>query len=327
MLSLQTAWSRHVEEEPLSQLISSDAMFALTRGVKEAPALKGDVESIGLQGEALLEKRPPWWKRPFHQESWRRWRIWGLRQGPIILMATLVHSEKPDPEMESLAGSILRTLRFSEQPADPPSVFADRVLALARDKFPLLDCESGEGFQLKLGESNINLFNFYRSYVKVPEKFEEIILPALTTVVQIQGWGSEQSDPPLENVRDRIMPMLYPEKVWEERFPNFVGHPWVGGMTVLYVVDESHAYWYIRNDLLQQWDITTDDLHEIALENLDAYFESKPMEMAVAGGEGGDHGHADTTGFLQRSPCAQRRLSRQDARRDGKPVRDRHSRT
>ncbi|MEZ6050140.1 MAG: DUF1444 family protein [Planctomycetaceae bacterium] len=287
MLSLQTAWSRHVEEAPLSQLISSDAMFALTRGVKEAPALKGDVESIGLQGEALLEKRPPWWKRPFLRENWRRWRIWGLRQGPIILMATLVHSEKPDPEMESLAGSILRTLRFSEQPADPPSVFADRVLALARDKFPLLDCESGEGFQLKLGESNINLFNFYRSYVKVPEKFEEIILPALTTVVQIQGWGSEQSDPPLENVRDRIMPMLYPEKVWEERFPNFVGHPWVGGMTVLYVVDESHAYWYIRNDLLQQWDITTDDLHEIALENLDAYFESKPMEMAVAGGEGG----------------------------------------
>ena len=94
------------------------------------------------------------------------------------------------------------------------------------------------------------------------------MLPALTTVVQIQGWGSEQSDPPLESVRERIMPMLYPEEVWQERFANFVGQPWIGGLAVLYVVDESHAYWYVRQQLLEQWGIGLEELHSIALTNL-----------------------------------------------------------
>jgi hypothetical protein len=228
-----------------------------------------------------------WWLRPFKQGDWRQWKLWALRNGPVMIVASLLHSADYDAELDAIAAMMLRTLQFAQVPADPPEEFARRVLALARQKFPLLDAEAGADFQLKLGESNVNLFNFYRSYLKVPEKFEEIMLPALTTVVQIQGWGSEQSDPPLENIRDRIMPMLYPEEVWKEQFPNFVGQPWVGQMMVLYVVDESHAYWYIRAELLAKWGIDADELHEIALENLDDYFDRSPMELAVAGGEGG----------------------------------------
>lgn len=287
VLTLRAAWSREAEGVPLDRVISPDSLFAKNRAVQKATPLPGNFESISLEGEAQFEKQPPWWKRPFTGDKWRRWRLWGLRQGPIVLLGQLVHASDPDYEMESIAALILRTLQITPNPADPPNVFADRVLELARSKFPLLDCEAGEGFQLKLGESNINLFNFYRSYIKVPEKFEEIMLPALTTVVQIQGWGSEQSDPPLENVRDRIMPMLYPEDVWQERFANFVGQPWIGGLAILYVVDESHAYWYVREQLLKQWELEIDDLHAIALENLESYFEEKPMEMAVATGEEG----------------------------------------
>ncbi len=287
VLTLRAAWSQDTEEVPLERLISPDSVFLRNRAVRDAAAIRGDFESLSLEGEAQLERRPPWWKRPFARSQWRRWRLWGLRQGPVVLMGHLVHSAAPDHEMESIAALILRTLQFTPNPADPPNVFAERVLALAKNKFPLLDCEAGEGFQLKLGESNVNLFNFYRSYIKVPEKFEEIILPALTTVVQIQGWGSEQSDPPLESVRERVMPMLYPEEVWQERFPNFVGQSWIAGLAVLYVVDESHAYWYVRQELLEQWRVELDDLHEIALANLDSYFENKPMEMAVAGGDDG----------------------------------------
>ncbi|HEY3965921.1 MAG TPA: DUF1444 family protein [Planctomycetaceae bacterium] len=113
------------------------------------------------------------------------------------------------------------------------------------------------------------------------------MLPALTTVVQVQGWGKAQTEPLLESVKDRIMPMLYPEDVWQEKFPNFVGRPWVGGLVVLYVVDESKAYWYIRDDLIELWGISPDDLHDIAIDNLNRYFEDQPMEFTVAGEEDG----------------------------------------
>ncbi|MBX3436962.1 MAG: DUF1444 family protein [Planctomycetaceae bacterium] len=285
VLTLRAVWNQDAQPVPLDQLVSPDHVFARSREVKQVAAIRGDVESINLEGETQFDQQPAWWKRPFTKDVWRRWRLWGFRQGPIVLMGHLVHAARPDHEMELIATMILRTLQFTASPADPPQVFAERVLALARRKFPLLKCTSGEGFQLKIGESNVNLTNFYRSYIKVPEKFEEIMLPALTTVVQIQEWGSDQSDPPLERVRERIMPMLYPVHVWQERFPNFVGQPWIGGLAVLYVVDESHAYWYVREQLLEQWGVDLEELHTIALANLDAYFEDKPMEMAVAGGE------------------------------------------
>ena len=60
---------------------------------------------------------------------------------------------------------------------------------MARDRFPSLKCRRTEDFRVQLGESNINLFNFYRCYVQEPDRFEDIILPALATVAQVQEWG------------------------------------------------------------------------------------------------------------------------------------------
>lgn len=287
ILMLHAAWSRDAVATPLEDLLPLDTFFPQARDVRPSVPLDGDFESVGRQGTADIATPSQWWMRPFKQGDVRQWRLWALRNGPILIVASLLHAPDYDAELDAIARLMLRTLQFAEPPADPPEEFSRRVLALAKAKFPLLAVETAADFQLKLGDSSINLFNFYRSYLKVPEKFEEIMLPALTTVVQIQGWGAAQSDPPLENIRDRIMPMLYPEDVWKEQFPSFVGQPWVGRMMVLYVVDESQAYWYIREDQLTQWGITGDDVHQIALDNLEEYFERHPMELAVGGGDGG----------------------------------------
>lgn len=287
LLSVHAACSREAEHRPLSEVVPVEAFFPEARETRPVAVSEQERESIGFEGRTRLEESPRWWTRPLSKPDDYPWRIWAVREGPVIVVASMLHSQERDRELESLAGMIVRALAISQHPADLPEVFAQRVAELARTKFPLLECELGEEFQLQLGQSSMNLYNFYRSYVQSPEKFEQIVLPALTTIVQIQGWGEEQSTPPLEEVRDRIMPMLYPESTWRENFPNFIGRPWVGGLMILYVVDESHAYWYIRDDLLTAWNATLDELHEIAVSNLDAYFERKPMELAVAGGD--DH--------------------------------------
>ena len=164
-------------------------------------------------------------------------------------------------------------------------MFVDRVLELAARRYPLLKCRHSDDLQIIVGDSTVNLFNFYRTYIRAPERFEEIVLPALTTVVQVQGWGDAQTRPPLERVRDRIMPMLYPEAVWQDRFAGFVGSSWVAGLAVLYVVDEANAYWYIPHQLLSDWQLTEQELHALSLENLERYFEQHPMELAAAGND------------------------------------------
>ncbi|MBX3441968.1 MAG: DUF1444 family protein [Planctomyces sp.] len=238
-----------------------------------------------MEGEADLKTAPRWWMRPFVRSDWRKWSIWAFHRGDLLIVATLVHGREFDQEVASLVRMALGTLEIAETPADPPDVFAKRVLDLARRKFPLIPSARTDDFQIRIGESAVNLFNMYRTYIRSPERFEEILLPALTTVVQVQEWGERQTEPPLDAVRERIMPMLYPESVWKSRFPNFIGTPWIAGLVILYVIDESQAYWYIREGLLDSWRISADDIHGIAMDNLQQYFEKQPMEMAVAGSE------------------------------------------
>lgn len=286
-LTLNCLWLSEPPQAELASLVDVERFFPKSRNVRPIEPLDVSGRSLGLAGEVALERREVWWKRPFEKRRWQPWRLWAIQEGSVCLVASFLQTGTPDPEQETIARMILNTVSLNAQPADPPGVFVQRVMQLARDKFPLLECQRCDEFQIKMGESNVNLFNFYRQYVKSPEKFEEILLPALTTVVQVQEWGDQQTSPPLESVRDRIMPMLYPEAVWRERFPNFVGEPWVAGLMILYVVDESNAYWYIRDDLLENWNLTANELHELALDNLDAYFEKNKMEFSLAGEEGG----------------------------------------
>ena len=288
VLTLSSFWiDDDGDSRPVEQFVDLERLFPKRRKVHALRPLDVGDRSVGFEGEALIGPRQSWWKRLFHKRAWRRWRIWCVRQGPVHLLALFLQTGPVDRELETIAGMIVNTLTFAPTPAMPPDRFADRVLRLAKQKFPLLECGNEPDFQLRLGESRVNLFNFYRSYLNSPEQFEAILLPALTTVVQVQEWGRDQMQPDLATVRDRIMPMLYPESVWQEKFPQFVGTSWVADLVILYVVDETQAYWYIRDELLTHWNITAEELHELALSNLDRYFENRPMEFTVAGSEAG----------------------------------------
>ena len=166
-------------------------------------------------------------------------------------------------------------------------VFAERVLTLARKRFPLLDSELTSDLRLRLGKSHVSLFNLSRLVQAAPQKFESIVLPALATSVRVQEWGDAQTAPPLANVQSRIMPMLYPEGLGPEPFSAFVWEPWIAGLMVLYVVDEAESYWYIRDELRQQWGVSSDDLNRLALQNLDAHFADRSSELVAADDKNG----------------------------------------
>ena len=287
VLTLSCFWLDGPPAAAVEKVLDLDRLFPFRRNVQQLKPIETSEHCVGYQGQSLAHTDGPWWKRIFRRKLWRHWRVWCLRSGSVYVLVVYLQSAQIDHEAESIASMIVGAIELSDAPACPPEIFAQRVLDLARGKFPLLACETVPDFQIKLGDSKVNLFNFYRSYVNSPSQFEAIVLPALTTVVQVQGWGKAQTEPTLDDVRDRIMPMLYPEDAWQERIPNFVGMPWVGGLVVLYVVDESHAYWYIRDDLLEAWHLSLDDLHQIALENLNRYFDEAPMEFTVAGEDEG----------------------------------------
>jgi len=270
-----------------ASLSGLEKLFPVRRNVHEIAPLRIDEHSVGLEGEAVLGPETPWWQRVLSKREWRRWRMWAIRSHSLRVVAVYLQEGEFDPESDTLVRMALESISFAEPLADPPSLFAERVLALAKEQFPNLVCELDNRMQLKLGGSTVNLFNFYRSYALNPDQFEQIVTPALNALTDVQRWGDSKLTPPFDKVRDRIMPMLYPEKVWHTQFKDFVGQTWVAGLTVLYVVDEPQAYWFIRKDLLEMWEVTLDELHDIAMQNIESYFEEHAMELVLTGEEEG----------------------------------------
>lgn len=289
LIAINTIWLKSDQPAQIPSLQEIVNHFVQVRDVQKSPDPQLDYLADCMQGEAILEgdSSDSWWGRLWKPERWRAWKMWAFRHEQLTIVVTLLHAGERDQELESMTRLVLRCLEIPDCPADPPEVFAERALVLARRKFPLLKSELQADFQLQIEASRLNLVNFYRAYMRAPEQFEQILLPALTTAVQVQGWGERESAPPLEIVRDRLMPMLYPEAVWREKFPDILGEPWVAGLVVLYVVDESNAYWYVRRELMERWQLSQHELHEIALDNLQSYFEREPMEMTVATSEQG----------------------------------------
>jgi len=288
VLRIQCSWLGDQRFTELISLANVEGLYPGSRRVQQRDTLDLTYPSLCLSGEVPRPRSMTKWRRLFSRTPWQKWRIWVMQWKSVCFVGSMLLVPDIDEQRLATVESILSSIRFAAEPADPPQVFSDRVLALARETFPLIVSESCPGFRMKFGESNISLFNFYRAYVNDPDAFRDIVLPALTSVVQVQEWGPDHTDPPLESVRDRIMPMIYPETTWREDFSGFCSTPWVAGLRILYVVDESRTYWYIHNDLLDAWEIDAEELHVMAIGNLERYFRDNPIEFTLSGREAGD---------------------------------------
>ena len=103
--------------------------------------------------------------------------------------------------------------------------------------------------------------------------------------MRLQEWGPDQVMPPLDQVEDRIMPMLYPDEDAADTLKDFVQLPWIGGLTQVFVIDEDDTYRFVHGAMLEQWDLSMDLLQELAMDNLDSYAVDHPLQVNVIGDE------------------------------------------
>ncbi len=287
ILAVQALWINEEEACDARRLDQIIRKFPSSRKVCKGNEKWNEQVVESLQGEAVLEVPRHWWERFLPFRRWRNWRMWALQKSHLLLIVTLIHDNERDPELESLAKMVVRCMELPTIPADPPEVFASRVLKLSRQHFPRMSIDLVDGFQMQIDSCRLNLADWYRAYVQNPDRFEQILESAVTSVTMTQLSKCETALPRLEMIRDRIMPMLLPQQVWEESFSQTPSQPWVAGLVIVYVVDEMQTMWYVRAPLLNHWKLTVAELHEIAIENLQTYFDKRPMEMTVAASQDG----------------------------------------
>lgn len=284
-MAIYAAWVDAADPQTSADSFAAASVFPDIVTSNEAEPLELPGRSRSWKGASRQSPAPSIWKRLGKPKARYEWQLWVVEYEDIIVVASLQSTLNfaLDRGIRQLCRTTLDSILFAEHLACPPKLFRSRVIELSEQRFSLLKIQPVGQFSMRIGESEMNLANFYRSYLQAPDRLEEIVLPAVTMLVRMQELSPDQLMPPLHEVSDRIMPMLYPEGDEEARMSEFAGFSWVAGLKVMFVVDEDQSYRFVHKCMLERWDIGIDDLNRLAMENLEQFAEKNPLEVSVIG--------------------------------------------
>jgi uncharacterized protein YtpQ (UPF0354 family) len=145
--------------------------------------------------------------------------------------------------------------------------FVEQVLKVVPSRFPLVKLARGDqSFSLRVNGNIVSLENIYRVVVLQPDESKHHIERWMVELLRAAE-GTPDRNGSFEDLRPRILPMLLPESA-EAAYQHIVWAPLVAGLRLAYAIDSDRTIAYIPKAHFEQWNVTMDDLHETAIENL-----------------------------------------------------------
>ena len=167
-------------------------------------------------------------------------------------------------------------------PALSREQFIERVLSAVPEKFPLVKlARSDEPFSMRVNGHVVSLENIYRLAVLHPEEMRRHIDRWMVELLRAAE-GSPDRTGSFEQLRDRIFPMILPEDTGDAH-ADTVCQPLVDGLRVAYAIDSDRTIAYIPQSQFDEWNVSTDELHSAAIDNLVSRSESMVAQAAQDG--------------------------------------------
>ena len=161
--------------------------------------------------------------------------------------------------------------------------FSRQVIEIVRARFPLVKIARAEqSFSLKINGHIASLENLYRMSLLRPKDVKHHVERWAVELLRAAE-GSPDQDAPFEQVKDRILPMiiLQSENEGESESTAIVAEPLVAGLQIAYAIDSDRTIAYIPQPVFAGWNISVDDLHDVAIANLVARSESISAHAAA----------------------------------------------
>ncbi len=155
----------------------------------------------------------------------------------------------------------------SEMSAPTREQFIERVLKVVPTRFPLVKLARGEQpFSLRVNGNVVSLENIYRVVTLQPNDTRHHIERWMVELLRAAE-GTPDRAGTFDELRDRILPMVIPENA-DQAYTHTVHQPLVSGLMVAYAIDSDRTITYIPREQFESWNVSEDDLHETAIENL-----------------------------------------------------------
>lgn len=144
--------------------------------------------------------------------------------------------------------------------------FLDRLRQIVAKRFPLVKLGPGdESFTLKVNGNVVSLENIYRMAVLKPEDVQHSVERWVVELLRAAE-GTPDREMNFEELKERILPMVLPEN--SSAHDGVISEPLVEGLRIGYAIDNDRTIAYIPKSHFADWDISEDDLHEVAIDNL-----------------------------------------------------------
>ena len=152
--------------------------------------------------------------------------------------------------------------------------FIQRVIEHVRVKFPLVKLSRGEqSFSMNVNGNLAPLENLYRVSLLRPDDLERHVDRWMVELLRAAEGTPDQSGE-YEDIKDRILPMVLSAGTTELKTDAMVTQPLIEGLIVAYALDSDRTISYIPRVLFDEWKMSIDDLHEVAIKNLVAKSEA-----------------------------------------------------
>jgi uncharacterized protein YtpQ (UPF0354 family) len=158
--------------------------------------------------------------------------------------------------------------------------FIERVTDIVRQRFPLVKIgESDSGFSVTINGSVAPLENLYRGVLLRPDEFQHHVERWAVELLRAAE-GTPDEDATFEEVKDRLMPLILPSSSATDSTHNVVHEPLIPGLIVAYAIDHDRTISYLPRPKFEEWNISLDELHEVAINNLTARSEAISAQAA-----------------------------------------------
>ena len=107
--------------------------------------------------------------------------------------------------------------------------------------------------------------------------------------------GTNDQEGTYEELKARILPLVLSSEASQSRGPAVVTQPLINGLIIAYAIDSDRTISYLGRPHFASWNITLDELHETAMQNLVSRSEAMSAHAADPN-RVGHHGRAHSLG-------------------------------
>ena len=157
--------------------------------------------------------------------------------------------------------------------------FVEQVVGHVKVKFPLVKIALGDQpFTLRVNGNIQTLENIYRMSALRPEERLHQIDRWMVELLRAAE-GTPDRFGTFDELKDRILPVVLPGNA-ADQYRGTVNAVRVEGLLVAYAIDQDRTISYIPQERFRDWQISQEDLHQLAIENLVARSESLAAHAA-----------------------------------------------